>query len=182
MNYIKTTVATSEYKEVEKMGSKYIVHLFPVVDGDTTTCVECMTETEPTAEDIEALKADYTEKMLPLEKASKVADINEYDTSDAVNAFMYQGQEMWLPRETRVSLMNTAHILGDDKTMTLWFGTFSVELPVTQVKVMLSAIEQYAFACYNVTAQHKSEVLGLESIEEVVAYDITKGYPEKLSF
>ena len=47
---------------------------------------------------------------------------------------------------------------------------------------MLSALELYALACYNVTAEHKVAVENLTSLEEVKSYDYTTGYPEKLSF
>ena len=47
---------------------------------------------------------------------------------------------------------------------------------------MLSALELYALECYNVTAAHKAAVSALESVEDIVAYDYTENYPEKLNF
>lgn len=47
---------------------------------------------------------------------------------------------------------------------------------------MLSALELYALECYNVTAAHKANVMALESVGDVVAYDYESGYPDKLNF
>ena len=47
---------------------------------------------------------------------------------------------------------------------------------------MLSSLELYALNCYNVTAQHKSSVEAMETVEELESYDYTEVYPEKLVF
>ena len=46
---------------------------------------------------------------------------------------------------------------------------------------MLSALEMYALACFNVTAGHKAAVQALTSVDEVMAYDYSTNYPEQLS-
>ena len=38
----------------------------------------------------------------------------------------------------------------------------------------------YALECYNKTAEHKNNVEALTAIDDIVSYDYTKGYPEKL--
>ena len=47
---------------------------------------------------------------------------------------------------------------------------------------MLSQLEVYALKCYNRTAEHKANVIKLESIDEMISYDYTIGYPDKLTF
>lgn len=47
---------------------------------------------------------------------------------------------------------------------------------------MLSALELYASACYNKTAEHLSAVNALTDLADVLAYDYTAGYPQQLSF
>ena len=91
---------------------------------------------------------------------------------------------MWLPKETRVGLVNSITIeknTGKETTI-LWFGGERYELSVDTALQMLSALELYALECYNVTAAHKAAVNALERVEDVVAYDYTQGYPEKLNF
>lgn len=43
-------------------------------------------------------------------KEMKIADINAYDKSDAVNSFTLSGKRMWLTKEDRVGLVNSINI------------------------------------------------------------------------
>lgn len=65
---------------------------------------------------------------------------------------------------------------------TLWYDNICFTLPISLFKQMLQQLEIYAKDCYNVTAQHKLDIENLETKEEVEEYDITVGYPEKLTF
>ena len=115
-------------------------------------------------------------------KAKKIEEINKYDSSSAVNSFTYSGTDYWLDKATRVGLMNSTTILKEagETNASLWLGNLHVVLPVDDVIDKLSQLEVYALECYNVTAQHKVAVSGLQTIEEVQAYDVTSGYPTKL--
>ena len=123
------------------------------------------------------------EPIEPLRKAL-LHNVELYDTSEAVNSFTLQGKQMWLPKETRVGLVNSVTIEKNagKETTTLWFDGAKYELPVDTALQMLSALELYALECYNVTAAHKAAVSALESVEDIVAYDYTQNYPEKLNF
>ncbi|WP_287385849.1 hypothetical protein [Lachnospira sp.] len=46
---------------------------------------------------------------------------------------------------------------------------------------MLNALEIYAAEALNVTESHKAYINSLNNIEDIEAYDITQGYPEKLN-
>lgn len=111
-------------------------------------------------------------------------NIETYDTSPAVNSFSLQGKQMWLPKETRVGLVNSITIekAAGKETTVLWFDGEQYELPVDTALQMLSALELYALECYNVTAAHKARVLTLSDVSEIIAFDITEGYPTKLNF
>ena len=113
---------------------------------------------------------------------AKLEEITKYDVSSAVNGFYYQGSEYWLDKATRVGLMNSTRILKENgqTITTLWFDNKCLTLSVDDVIDKLSALEQYALSCYNVTASHKNAVQALTTIEEVNEYDITQGYPAKL--
>ena len=134
--------------------------------------------------------ADFIERVsekataLDVAKEEAIEQIEAYDTSEAVNSFTLQGKQMWLPKEMRVGLVNSVTIEKNagKETTVLWFGGERYELPVDTALQMLSALELYALECYNVTAAHKAAVNALESVEDVVAYDYTQGYPEKLNF
>lgn len=124
------------------------------------------------------------EDMLSIVKEAQIENIEFYDTSEAVNSFFMNDMPMWIPRDTRISLMNSTSIekAVGKTTTTLWYGTASFEIPCDIMIQMLSALEIYALAAYNVTAQHKAEVVALDNVSDILAYDVTKSYPEKLSF
>ena len=117
-------------------------------------------------------------------RTRKLNEINEYDTSYNVNCFYLNDMELWIPRETRVSLQNSTSILLKNgiETTTLWEGTFHVELPCTLLLQLLDALEIYALGCFNKTAEHKANAMMMNSVEDINSYDHTSGYPEKLTF
>ena len=111
-----------------------------------------------------------------------LAEIEKHDTSPSVNGFMLNGQRVWLNKDTRVGLMNSTSIAKamGKKTTTLWFGGMQIEVNCDKAIQLLSALEMYALECFNVTAAHKKAVAELNTVEEVLGYDYTKGYPEQL--
>ena len=117
-------------------------------------------------------------------KSLKLREISAYDKSEAVNSFSVEGEQMWLDKATRVGLMNSVSIekASGKKETTLWFGGKPYVIDIDKAIAMLSALEIYALACYNVTEQHKARVSELTDIEAVLAYDYTADYPDKLSF
>lgn len=135
-------------------------------------------------EEGETPEVDFQPTTLELVKNMKLQDITAYDTSDAVNSFTLDGESVWLDKDTRVGLMNSTQIqkAAGQETTTLWFGGKSYTLPCDTAIQMLSALELYALACYNVTAQHKAAVEALQDVESIEAYDYTTDYPEKLVF
>ena len=66
------------------------------------------------------------------------------------------------------------------KTTTLWLGDAKLVVDCDKAIGLLSALEMYALECFNVTAAHKKAVAELNTVEEVLGYDYTQGYPEQL--
>lgn len=110
--------------------------------------------------------------------------ISEYDNSTNVNEFSYQGVSMWLDKDTRNGLLMrlNAELAAGKENTTLWLGTQSFTLSITDGLAMLNALEVYASECFDNTASHKANVAALTTVKKVLAYDYTTGYPEKLSF
>lgn len=108
--------------------------------------------------------------------------IDKYDTSPSVNGFMLNGLRVWLNKDTRVGLMNSTQIAKamGKTTTTLWFGGMQIEVNCDKAIQLLSALEMYALECFNVTAAHKKAVAELNTVEEVLEYDYTAGYPKIL--
>ena len=108
--------------------------------------------------------------------------IDKYDTSPSVNSFVLDGQRVWLDFELRDRVYQGNERLknvGREET-TLWFGDKCYNMSIEQAQSIISHIEAYAKDCYNATAQHKANVSAMETVEEVLGYDYTKGYPEQL--
>ena len=120
--------------------------------------------------------------VLQRAKETVIAAIEAYDTTPAVNGFILNGERVWLDKATRVGLMNSTQIVKamGQKTTTLWFGGMQIEVNCDKAIGLLSALEMYALECFNVTAAHKKAVAELNTVEEVLGYDYTKGYPEQL--
>lgn len=112
-----------------------------------------------------------------------LAEIEKHDTSSAVNGFILNGQRVWLDKATRVGLMNSTTIAKamGQPTTTLWLGDVKLVVECDRAIQLLSALEMYALECFNVTAAHKKAVAEMSTVEEVLGYDYTAGYPEVLT-
>ena len=111
-----------------------------------------------------------------------LAAIEKHDTSSAVNGFILNGERVWLDKVTRVGLMNSTTIAKamGQATTTLWLGDAKLVVECDKAIQLLSALEMYALECFNVTAAHKKAVSEMSTVEEVLAYDYTAGYPKIL--
>ena len=102
-----------------------------------------------------------------------------YDHSDNVNSFIYKGNKYWLDKPQR-SCMKTVAESGLD-TIEVVMGDISLLLPSEFVKQFILTLEAYAYKCYVNTAKHQQAIKNLTTIEEVLNYDYTTGYPEQIT-
>ena len=120
---------------------------------------------------------------IDMAKAAKIAEIAAYSDSDAVNSLTFNGIKTWLTPNIRANYLvslDAAELLGETDITFVVEGV-QASLPIKQVRLLLAKIQRYADACYIVTEGHKRAVRELQTVEEVEAYDYTKGYPEKLA-
>lgn len=128
------------------------------------------------------------ERTLEQAKLEKIAQIESYDSSSMVNSFDVtvdnQVITTWITPEQRSNYKNSldsAELLGLEEVHPVFNGV-QLTLPISTAKMALAQIQIYADRCYIVTETHKAEVNALDSIEAVDNYDVTSGYPEKLTF
>lgn len=124
------------------------------------------------------------EQILNNAKADKKNEILSHDSSNAVNEFYIQGMPVWLDKATRAGLklrFDAEVAMGKTET-TLWYGNMQFPLSLDMALQMLYAIEVYASACYDNTQAHLANIDNLETLDAVLEYDYTVGYPEKLNF
>ena len=154
------------------------------------------TDMNPDGNDEKKIRTVYKYDVVDIDKRFKTEDeviaelkklkndeITKYDTSSNVNVYSLNGVDVWLDRDTRVGLMNSTTIaknMGQENTI-LWLGTVKITVKCDQAIQLLSALEMYALSCFNKTAEHKKNVEALSTINEIVSYDYTVGYPEKLN-
>ena len=136
----------------------------------------------------ELVEIDFGVKEKPTElevaKRNAIKAIDTHDASMDVNSFFLNGLQVWLDKSTRVGLMNSLNIekTAGKETSTLWFGNIKLDINTEAAIQMLSALELYALKCYNKTAEHKVNIENMTSVEDVVNYNFTEGYPDKLNF
>ena len=179
-----------DFKQVGTISGKPLVRVYFNKSVEEREDYSFTADEEREAKTLKVYHADFIQRVsffdnaLDVIKEEAIEQITEYDQSEDVNSFTLQGKTMWLPKETRVGLVNSVTIEKNagKETTALWFGGERYELPVDTALQMFSALELYALECYNVTAAHKAAVNALESVEDVVAYDYTQGDPEKLNF
>lgn len=124
------------------------------------------------------------EEKLEQAKQQKIAEIEAYDTSSAVNSFILNGVPRWLNLDKRQSIAYSAKILkekGHD-SITIWFDTDKVVLPIDDAISLLDTLEVYAKTTNNVTHEHMLTVDCLSDIEEVQNFDVTAGYPRIVDY
>lgn len=106
--------------------------------------------------------------------------IAAYDTSDNVNSFLIGDKKCWLDKATRVGLQQLVNSSEDEVSLVLYDQVLTI--PKDIASVFLAQLEVYAGKCYLQTAKHQIAVDGLQSVDDLVNYDYTKGYPDKLVF
>lgn len=106
------------------------------------------------------------------------AKIQKYDSSSEVNSFLVGENKFWLDKATRVGLMHLANCSTDNLQLVL--GDQILTIPINIAKDFLAQLEVYAGQCYLQTQKHLLAIKDLKTIEDVINYDYTKGYPEKI--
>lgn len=123
-------------------------------------------------------------QKLAAAKEGKIAQIEAYDASDAVEQFTINDVPMWLGHELRQQIRTSADAyesLGYEN-MTKVFNGAEFTFPITVWRQMLNALEVYAAEALNTTERNKNTVSAMTRRKDVEDYDYTTGYPEKLSF
>lgn len=117
-------------------------------------------------------------------REEKVMLLSVYDKSEEVNSFKVNEEMAWLSKSDRVGLRDSIkEEMDSGRTETsIWLNGSRYVLPVNDALDMLRQIELYAIDCNNVTRESESVIKELSTIEQIDNYDITKGYPPKLTF
>lgn len=128
-------------------------------------------------------KVEVPEDKLKEAIEAKVAEIQAYDSSEAVNSFILNGTPAWICREDRIGTRRAIELdVANGQTESeIWLNGFKLVVNSQLALKLLDAVGHYAYQAYNVTQAHIFNVKQLASVEEVEKYDHTKNYPPKLN-
>lgn len=104
--------------------------------------------------------------------------IKHYDTSKEINGFIFDNKEFWFDKSTRLGLMHLANCSTDNVQVVLGDNVLSMSPEV--LKDFLRKLEVYAGQCYVQTQKHLIAVDSLKSVDDILNYDYTIGYPAKI--
>lgn len=108
--------------------------------------------------------------------------INEYDSSNFVNGFIYNNQEYWFDKNTRISLLHSVDIISKTSdTFILWLRDKSININCTKLINFLNELEIYAIETKNITNQHLANIDNTNDRNELINYNITENYPNKIT-
>lgn len=105
-----------------------------------------------------------------------LAKIENQDKS--VNGFYYGDNKKWLDKNTRIGLVNLINCGAESVTVQL--DDELVDITASDLKTFLNKLEVYAGKCFATTAKHKQAAYQLKTREEILNYDYTSGYPDKI--
>lgn len=167
------------------------------VDGEQVFFKGCVLYTDdatiinPTQEQMEAAGWQvYVEpepsaaEKLAAAKSEKLMQIEMYDSSENVEQFTINDIPMWLGHELRQQIRTSADAYEANgyTEMTKIFNGQEFTFSIALWRQMLNALEIYAAEALNATERHKAAVQAMTNVQDVIDYDYTTGYPEKLNF
>jgi len=182
------TVATRDGKTVKRV---YFNHSEREETDEVGEGEEPRQRTVHVANYIE-LETDETEATAIARQFMKQT-INDYDNSEAVNQFEFNVEASgitipyWLPVAKRAQIRESVSAWKSARKgnyhLDIREFDLSPEIDCTTLLNMLQQLEVYAVKCYNQTSAHLAAIDDLTlTVEEILAYDFTAGYPEKLTF
>lgn len=105
--------------------------------------------------------------------------IELYNDSHVIKSFIYKDKEYWLTKDNRTCLWNLSNSsLGNIEFI---IGDEIVEMNSIKLKSFLLKLELYAYKCFVNTFKHLKASKDLNKLEDIITYDYTTGYPEKIT-
>lgn len=121
-------------------------------------------------------------EILVSAKIAKSQEIEDYDQSNEVNEFTFEGTIGWIDAPTRSNYRNSleAATILEETSIVFELSNvfFTVELEIA--KRLLARIQRYADACTIAARTHLAKIESLTNVDEVNNYDYTVDYPDKL--
>ena len=95
-----------------------------------------------------------------------------------VNVFSFRGKDYWWDKNTRIGLDRLANSGKDSYEIVL--GTDIIEVSKNELQNLLNQLEIYANKCFINTQRHLNAIENLNTPLELIEYNYTLGYPNKV--
>lgn len=92
--------------------------------------------------------------------------------------FEYKGKKLWWDKSTRAGLLNLANSSADN--VAILIGDDVISFNPESFKDLLAQLEVYSSKCFIVTHKHIKAIEKLQTFEDILKYDYTLGYPDKV--
>ena len=94
------------------------------------------------------------------------------------NVFYFRGKDYWWDKNTRIRLDRLVNSGKDSYEIV--FGTDIIEVSKNELQNLLNQLEIYANKCFINTQRHLNAIENLNTPLELIEYDYTLGYPNKV--
>ena len=104
--------------------------------------------------------------------------IGKVKNIDNSKEFEYKGKKLWWDKSTRAGLLNLANSSTDN--VTILIGDDIISFNLEFLKDLLAQLEVYSSKCLIVTHKHIKAIEKLQTFEDILKYNYTLGYPDKV--
>ena len=104
--------------------------------------------------------------------------IGKVKNIDNSKEFEYKGKKLWWDKSTRTGLLNLANSSTDNVAILIEDDIISFNLE--SLKDLLAQLEVYSSKCLIVTHKHIKAIEKLQTFEDILKYNYTLGYPDKV--
>ena len=104
--------------------------------------------------------------------------IGKVKNIDNSKEFEYKGKKLWWDKSTRAGLLNLANSSIDNVAILIEDNIISFNLE--SLKDLLAQLEVYSSKCLIVTHKHIKAIEKLQTFEDILKYNYTLGYPDKV--
>ena len=104
--------------------------------------------------------------------------IGKVKNIDNSKEFEYKGKKLWWDKSTRAGLLNLANSSTNNVAILIEDDIISFNLEF--LKDILAQLEIYSSKCLIATYKHIKAIEELQTFEDILKYNYTLGYPDKV--
>lgn len=108
-----------------------------------------------------------------------VKKVKLYGDSLEVSSFICDGEKVWLNKQQRSSIMNLLNLMNEDSFELILHDKVHI-VSTEKLKQLLNNLEIFSYKCLVNTTKHVENIKKLKKYQEIVNYNYTTGFPEKL--